>query len=386
MNRGAVAEIHLSAIAHNLQVIRKIVRNLPVIAVVKADAYGHGSVAVSKKLVSEGISCLAVAFVNEAITLREAGIHLPVMVLFEGGDMDDLFRFRLIPVVSSVKTARLLSRKAQKIGKHLDIHVMIDTGMGRLGLNMNNALEDLCTIENMQGISLRGVLSHFSDADLSDRTYAIFQLNEFNSIRKAFYRRIGRKVRAHIANSAAVLTFQDAYLDAVRPGIMLYGYSPIIKRMKNVSGSPSNEEDHISLREKHGSGLRPAMSVKTKILSVRTVEKGTPISYGRTFVTKRRSRIGVLPIGYADGYNRLFSNNSYVIVKENKVPVVGRVCMDLTMIDLTGVKGVEENEEVVLMGSQGQKSIYAEELAERARTIPYEILTALGSSSVKVHV
>jgi alanine racemase len=386
VNRGAVAEIHLSAIAHNLQVIRKIVRNLPVIAVVKADAYGHGSVAVSEKLVSEGISCLAVAFINEAITLREAGIHSPVMVLFEGGDVDDLFRFQLIPVVSSVKTARLLSRKAQKTGKHIDVHVMIDTGMGRLGLNKNKAFEDLCAIENMQGISLRGVLSHFSDADLSDRTYAIYQLNEFNSVRKAFYRRIGRKVHAHIANSAAVLTFQGAYLDAVRPGIMLYGYSPLLQRMDFGSGSPPDEKHHTSPRKRHRSDLQPAMSVKTRILSVRTVEKGTPISYGRTFFTKRRSRIGVLPIGYADGYSRLFSNNSCVIVKGKKVPVVGRVCMDLTMIDLTGVKGVAENDEVVLMGSQGQESIYAEELAERARTIPYEILTALGSSSVKVHV
>jgi alanine racemase len=193
-------------------------------------------------------------------------------------------------------------------------------------------------------------------------------------------------VHAHIANSAAVLTFQGAYLDAVRPGIMLYGYSPLLQRMDFGSGSPPDEKHHTSPWKRHRSDLQPAMSVKTRILSVRTVEKGTPISYGRTFFTKRRSRIGVLPIGYADGYSRLFSNNSCVIVKGKKVPVVGRVCMDLTMIDLTGVKGVAENDEVVLMGSQGQESIYAEELAERARTIPYEILTALGSSSVKVHV
>jgi alanine racemase len=263
---------------------------------------------------------------------------------------------------------------------------MIDTGMGRLGLDMNHALDDLCAIENMQGISLNGVLSHFSDADLSDRTYAIFQLNEFNSIREALCRRIGRKVRAHIANSAAVLTFQDAYLDAVRPGLMLYGYSPLLKRKKPASGSASDKKRHALPPGKHSSDLMPAMSVKTRLLSVRNVEKGTPISYGRTFVTKRRSTIGVLPIGYADGYSRLFSNNSYVIVKGKKVPVVGRVCMDLTMIDITGVKGVGENEEVVLMGRQGKESISAEDLADRAGTIPYEILTALGRRSVKVHV
>ena len=381
MNRGAVAEIHLPAIAHNLQVIRKIVRNLPVIAVVKADAYGHGSIAVSETLASEGISCLAVAFISEAIQLREAGIITPLMVLFEDGNMNDFFRYDILPVVSSVKTARLLSRKAQRIGKCIDIHVMVDTGMGRLGLDPANALEELCLIEKLRGISLKGVLSHFSDADLADRSYAMYQLGKFKSIHEAFTARFKRRLFAHIANSAAVLTFQDAHLDAVRPGIMLYGYSPVRRTINS-----SLREENMSLAKRTRPQLIPAMSLKTRVLSIRNVPKDTPISYGRTFITRRKSRIGILPIGYADGYSRLFSNNSHVIVRGARVPVVGRVCMDLTMIDLTGVKGARENDEVVIIGTQGQESITAEELAERTHTIPYEILTALGSSSAKVYV
>ncbi|MBI5188317.1 MAG: alanine racemase [Nitrospirae bacterium] len=365
MNRGAFAEINLSAIAHNLKTVRRIAKNRPVIAVVKADAYGHGAVEVSKRLVKEDVSYLAVAYTGEAVELREAGISVPIIVLFDKGDIKDFFDFKLIPVVYNMDAALALSGVAREKGIIIQIHVKVDTGMGRLGLNGNHIINDLIKIVEMDSIELSGLMSHFSDADLSDRSYAVLQLDRFNKIRETVSKRLNRKIFSHMANSAAVLTFEDAYLDAVRPGLMLYGYSPL--------RTPNSELIN----------LMPAMKIRTRILCIRNLPPGSPISYGRTFITKRQSRIGVLPLGYADGYSRLFSNNAEVLVKGRRVPVVGRVCMDLTMIDLTDVKDVREDDEVVILGQQGEESITAQELAHRANTIPYEILTSLGSRSKK---
>jgi alanine racemase len=380
VNRGAVAEINLSAIAYNLQSVRKIVKNRPVIAVVKADAYGHGAVEVSKKLSEEKVSFLAVAFTGEAIELREAGIKSPIIVLFDTGYIKEFFDFKLIPVIYNVDTASSLSAEAKKKNIIIKVHVKIDTGMGRIGLSGKNIIKDLITISEMEGIELAGLLSHFSEADLSDRSYAVLQLKRFNKIRETISKILKRKIFSHIANSAAVLTFEDAHLDAVRPGLMLYGYSPI--NQKSEVSPPTQ----LRTTSPELINLMPAMKVKTKILCIRNVPSGTPISYGRTFITKRTSRIGVLALGYADGYSRFFSNNAEVLVKGRRVPVVGRICMDLTMIDLTDVKGVKENDEIVIMGKQGDESITAQELAYKANTIPYEILTSLGNKSKRIYV
>jgi alanine racemase len=380
VNRGAVAEINLSAIAYNLQSVRKIVKNRPVIAVVKADAYGHGAVEVSKKLFEENVSFLAVAFTGEAIELREAGIKSPIIVLFDTGNIKEVFDFKLIPAIYNVDTASSLSAEAKRRNIIIKVHVKIDTGMGRLGLSGNHIVNDLIKISEMEGIELAGLLSHFSEADLSDRSYAVLQLNRFNKIRETISRKLRRKIFSHIANSAAVLTFEDAHLDAVRPGLMLYGYSPI--NQKSEVSPPTQ----LRITSPELINLIPAMKVKTKILCIRNVPSGTPISYGRTFITKRPSRIGVLPLGYADGYSRFFSNNADVLVKGKRVPVVGRICMDLTMIDLTDVKGVRENDEVIILGKQGKESITAQELAHKATTISYEILTSLGGKSKRIYV
>lgn len=376
MNRGAVAEINLSAIAHNLQSVRKIVKNRPVIAVVKADAYGHGAMEVSKKLFKENISFIAVAFTGEAIELREAGIKAPIIVLFDTGEIKDFFDFKLIPVIYNVDTALSFSAEAKKRNTIIKVHVKIDTGMGRMGLNGNYIARDLIKISEMDGIELTGLLSHFSEADLSDRSYAVLQLNRFNKIRETISGKLKRKFFSHIANSAAVLTFEDAHLDAVRPGLMLYGYSPI--NQKSEVSPPTTSPELIN--------LIPAMKIKTKILCIRSFPSGSPISYGRTFITKRPSRIGVLPLGYADGYSRFFSNNAEVLVKGKRVPVVGRICMDLTMIDITDVKDVRGNDEVIILGKQGKESITAQELAYKANTISYEILTSLGNKSKRIYV
>ena len=386
MIRGAIAEVNLSAIANNLHSIRKIVKNRPVIAVVKADAYGHGAVEVSKRLLKEGVSYIAVAYTGEAAELREAGINIPIIVLFDSGDIKDFFDFNLIPVIyNSVDTVSKLSAEARKRDTTIKVHVKVDTGMGRLGLYDNHIIDDLVRISEMPGIELTGLLSHFSEADLSDRTYAVIQLNRFNQIRETISKKLKRKIFSHMANSAAVLTFEDAHLDAVRPGLMLYGYSPL---NQNAECGTQKAELNPGFQNPQSVSINliPAMKVKAKILCIRNLPSGTPISYGRTFITRRPSRIGVLPLGYADGYSRIFSNNAEVLVKGRRVPIVGRVCMDLTMTDLTDVKDVTENDEVIIMGQQEQESITAQELAKRANTIPYEILTSFGSRSRKTFI
>jgi len=381
--RGPVAEISLSAIGQNLQAIRKIVKNRPVIAVVKADAYGHGAVEVSKRLLKEGISYLAVAYINEAVELRDAGITVPIIVLFDTEDVKSIFDFNLMPVICDMDNALSLSRESKKRNIPLKVHVKVDTGMGRMGLHGNHIITDLMKISDMHGLEITGMLSHFSEADLSDRTYAKIQLERFNAIKEKISEKLKRRIFSHIANSAAILSFQEAHLDAVRPGLMLYGYSPF-NYGTNPPLPPFAKGGQGGIT--HGINLIPAMSIKTRILCIRNVPSGTPISYGRTFITKRPSRIGVIPLGYADGYNRLFSNNAEVLVNRRRAPVAGRVCMDLTMIDLTDVKGAKEKDEVVIIGRQGNESIKAEELAFRSNTISYEILTTLGSRSKRTYV
>lgn len=403
MNRGAIAEINLSAIAHNLEAVKKSVKNRSVIAVVKADAYGHGYVEVSKRLIKRGVPYLAVAYTGEAILLRDAGITAPIIVLFDCEDIEDFVDFDLLPVIHDITIASALSRVARKRKTIIKIHVKVDTGMGRLGLSGSHLVEDLVKIADMEGIELAGLMSHFSDADLSDRSYAALQLERFNKIRETLFKKLNKKIFSHMANSAAVLTFKDACLDAVRPGLILYGYSPLSKNTPSLP-LPSVQVD--SDPQGGGQGRRadselprvvdrstnseliliPAMRIKTKILCIRNLPPDSPISYGRTFVTKRHSKIGVLPLGYADGYSRLFSNNAEVVVRGRRVPVVGRVCMDLTMVDLTDVEDVREGDEVIILGQQDNESITAYELARRASTIPYEILTSLGSHSRKEYI
>ncbi len=384
MHRGPVAEISLSAVAHNFHAVKTIIQNRPVIAVVKADAYGHGAIEVSKRLLKEGASYLAVAFAGEAVVLRNAGIGSPIIVLFDKGDVRDFFDLQLIPVIYNIDAAHALSREATKRKTAVKVHVKIDTGMGRLGLHGKRIMSDLTKLTEIPGIVIEGLLSHFSEADLTDRSYANRQLEKFHRIRETLEKKLNRKILSHMANSAAVISYKDACLDAFRPGIMLYGYNPV----RDAESGAQCPELHSETRDPESSfvNLIPVMSVKTKILSLRNLPAGAPVSYGRTFITKRKSKIGVLPIGYADGYNRLFSNNADVLVGGKRVPVAGRVCMDLTMIDVTDVKGVREDDDVVIIGTQGRETINALELAKRSNTIPYEILTSLGSRAQRVYV
>ncbi|MBT9537979.1 MAG: alanine racemase, partial [Nitrospirae bacterium] len=351
--------------------------------------YGHGAVEVSRRLVKEGASYLAVAYTSEAIALRRAGIKAPIIVLFDKTNIEDYLKYSLIPVVHDVKTAQKFSKEA-KAGKHnINVHIKVDTGMGRLGFNVDDIEKEMSAIGKMNFISVRGLMSHFSDADLYDRSYALMQVERFNKAKSVLSKKGIKRIICHMANSAAVMTLPESYFDAVRPGLMLYGYSPIHDTGFKMQDNPPLippflRGDRGGLH--HASLLKPAMTVKTKILSLRRFKKGTPVSYGRTFVTARESLIAVLPVGYADGYPRVLSNNADVIIRRKRAPVAGRICMDTAMVDVTEIRDVSEGDEVILLGGQKNTAITAFELAERAGTIPYEILTSLGNRSKRVYI
>lgn len=368
MHRGAIAEIDLNCISHNLNLIKKIT-GLPVIAVVKADAYGHGALEVSRRLLTEGVSYLAVAYLEEGIRLREAGIKAPILALFEREEFSGIIDYNFIPVIHDMDMAERLSEEAIKRNVMLDVHVKIDTGMGRLGFKVDKAIDEIERIAKLGNLRVRGIMSHFSEADMADRDYAMMQIQEFKRIRNALNDKFNGVI-CHIANSAAVFSMKDSYLDAVRPGLAIYGYSPF----------PDFRDD------KRVTELRPSMTVKTRILTIRKVSKGTPVSYGRTFITTRDSLIAILPLGYADGFMRSLSNNADVLIREKRAPVVGRVCMDLTMIDVTGIDDVSTGDDVILIGRQGDEEITTWELAKRAGTIPYEITISFGSRARRVYL
>lgn len=375
VHRGAVAEIDLEAVARNFRAVKRLA-DRPVIAVVKADAYGHGAAEVSRRLSAAGAEYLAVAFTSEAIKLREAGIQTPILVLFDKNDPADFFEYDLIPVIHDLGTARRMSREAGKRNLTLDVHVKIDTGMGRLGFNSRNILKEIVAVAGMDHLRVAGLMSHFSDSDIADTSYAERQLKSFHAVRDTLRKKTKVPFLCHMANSAATLSLKSAHLDAVRPGLILYGHSPFQQSAVGRSAVPRTPNVK----------LIPAMKVRTEILSLRKLRTGTPVSYGRTFITRRNSVIGVVPVGYGDGYSRALTNAMDVLVRGKRAPVVGRVCMDLVMVDVTEIGEVKEKDEVVLIGKQGNEEITAAEMAAKSGTISYETLISLGSRARRIYV
>ena len=333
------------------------------IAVVKADAYGHGAIELSRAFLDGGAHTLAVAFVSEARELREAGIKAPLLVLFDRSEIPAFFDLDLIPVIHDINTAREFSGEAVRRNTTMPVHVKIDTGMGRMGLEGSADISDLIKLPGIECVAL---MSHLSDADLAEPSCSLRQVERLSKVAKEHF---PGGITRHIANSAAVLSCPEAHMDAVRPGIALYGASPF--------------EDQRPCIE----ALKPVMSVSAKVLTVRRIPKGGTISYGRTFTAQRDTIAAVLAAGYADGYSRALSGQAHVLVRGKRAPVAGRVCMDLTVVDVTdivGVDGVDQGDEAVLLGSQGEENITSHELAKMAGTIPYEILTSLGAKARRV--
>jgi alanine racemase len=361
VRRGITAEIDLDAALKNLEAIRKAVNGLPVIAVVKADAYGHGAAEVARLYEDVEVHALAVAFVSEAEELREAGIKSPILVLFDNTEPEKYLKLGLTPVIHTLKAAEAFSREAEKQNVTLDVHVKVDTGMGRVGFDNET---DVLKILEMKNLNVVGLMSHLSEADLADPDFVKVQLEHFNGFKDSLHKK-GLRPLCHVANSAAALGCPEAHLDAVRPGLALYGVSPFKEADKPVLN------------------LSPVMRATVPIVTVRRLEAGHPVSYGRTFITSRPTLSAVMAVGYGDGYDRLFSNNADVLIRGKRAPVIGRVCMDVVMVDVTDIEEVSESDNAVLLGSDGGESITASELAERASTLPYEILLNLGRNARK---
>ncbi len=367
--RPTFCEINLSALKHNFRELKKCAQGREVLAVVKANAYGHGAVHVARALVSEGASSLGVALVEEGIELRKAGIGVPILCFGGalGAEVSDLQEYGLTPLVFNSEGIEKLASEVRDPTNPLGIHLKVDTGMGRLGILPEQLDEILNLIGQSPSLKLQGVMTHLARAEEVDASPTEEQWNRFRQIEDRVTQAGFTAPVFHVANSSALI---DGELDStqwVRLGIALYGAYP-----------------HPRLREKVQ--LQPVMTWKTQIISLKEVPAQTPISYGATFKTARTSRIAVIPLGYADGYSRAFSNRGEMLVRGKKVPVVGRVCMDLTMLDVTEVKGVCLGDEVVVIGEQEGARISAEALAEKIDTIPYDIFCSITARVPRIAV
>ncbi len=367
-DRPTIAMIDLDALDHNYREVVRCSEGLQVLAVVKAGAYGHGAVEVSKRLLRLGADMLGVALVEEGRELRDAGIHAPILVM--GATFPEqaeaIVSLRLTPVVFSLAVARALSEAAHRRRTTINVHVKIDTGMGRIGIAPEEAPEFIAALLKLGSVSVQGLMTHFADADLRDKQFASRQMDRFEALLNALEAKKIHVPMRHAANSAAVLDFHRAFFTMVRPGLMVYGYNPL-------------EEGAI------GADLRQVLSLITRIAFLKEVPAGIPVSYGRTFTTKRESVIATLPIGYADGYCRGLSNKGQALVRGVRVPVVGRVCMDMCMIDVTDVPGVREGDDVVLIGSQGSERITADHIAAVTGTIAYEVLCGISNRVPRIY-
>lgn len=364
---GSTIEIDLAALRHNLAQVRSLVgRSTSILAVVKSDAYGHGMVAVARELENQGVDYLGVSTCREAVTLRDQGIKAPVLLLLgvEEDEFSTVIQHGLTPVLYRSDIAHMISSAALAAGVQVPVHLKIDSGMGRLGVPYTEAEEFFKSIRPLEGIRVEGLLSHFASADEHDKSFSLLQLERFRQV-LAQAKGMGLAFRfAHIANSAGVIDLPDSHLQLVRPGLMLYGAPPSQELRRPIS-------------------LRPVMTLKTRVLQLKEVDSGSPIGYGCTYITSRPSRIATLPVGYDDGYDRLLSNRGEVLVCNCRAPVVGRVSMCLITVDVTKVPTIKEDDEVVLLGRQGDHEITADEIAAKIGTINYEIFCNLGGNRKK---
>ncbi|MBE3036784.1 MAG: alanine racemase [Candidatus Atribacteria bacterium] len=352
-------EVNLDAIAQNVRNIKKLIgEKKELMAVVKGNAYGHDVLETSLVFLKNGVSRLAVARIEEGILLRKAGIAVPILVL--GLTLEQqvelLVSYNITPTVCKYETIEKLSKFAVKEEKTVKVHIKVDTGMGRIGIFPNHVLDFVKKVKVLKNIEIEGIFTHFSVADEKDKAYTEAQFKKFMEVLNILEKE-GIKIPVkHVGNSATLLDFPHMWLDLLRPGISIYGLYPSREVQKTVK-------------------LIPAHTFKTRIIFLKELPAGECISYGRTYNTQqKRTVVASLPVGYADGYNRLLSNQGEVLVRGKRVPIIGRVCMDQTMIDATNLPQVEIGDEVVLWGRQGQEEITVEEIADKIKTINYEVV------------
>lgn len=369
--RPVWVEVNLDNLSHNMKEIRRISKSKEIIAVVKADAYGHGALDIVSTLLENGATRLAVAVANEAVELRRGGVTCPIMILGFTPDrlIESLLKYDIEQTVYNYDLAEKISSMAVKNNKVAKIHIALDTGMGRIGFKPDlHGIEQVYKISKLPNIILESVFSHFSSADEEDKGYTNMQFEKFKWFcNKLKEEGINVNIR-HVANSAAIIDLPETHLEAVRPGIIMFGYYP------------SEEINKEKIK------LKPVMSLKTNIVHIKEMGAGEYISYGRAFRTERESVIATLPVGYADGYTRFLFGKAKVIINGEYAPVIGKICMDQCMIDITDVPNVKIGDEVILMGEGERLSINAEEIAEKIGTINYEVICMISKRVPRVYL
>ena len=369
--RPAWAEIDLDAIAYNTRNIKKLIGDKDIIAVVKANCYGHGVIDIIPTLLENGVSRFAVAMISEALEIRDNKITAPVMILgftplYLG---EELINNNIEQTVYDLDYAKELSKIALTLNKKAKIHIAIDTGMGRIGFLPNEkSIDNITEICSLEGIEVIGIFTHFSTSDEKDKEYSHEQFTKMLSVMDTLKKRGIDIPLKHVANSGAIIDLPDTYLDAVRAGIILYGYYP------------SDEIDKNNL------ALKPALTLKATITNVKTLEKDMYVSYGRTFKTSNETIVATIPVGYADGYLRKLAENGKVIIKGEFAPIIGRICMDQFMIDVTNIPDVKIGDEVILLGEKNGLKYNADDMAKKLDTINYEVTCMLKSRLPRVYI
>jgi alanine racemase len=373
-------EIDLSAVASNVRSVKTLIgEDCRMMAVVKADGYGHGMSRVAETALDNGASMLGVARVEEGGRLRADGLDAPILVMgyAPAALIPEIIGNRLTPTVWSADDARRLSEKAVAAGAVVTVHFKVDTGMGRLGKNitpehlragLKGVVDEILAVNSLPGIFLEGIYTHFAFADDPDKMYTRNQMDLFIRLTDQLNAAGLSGLIRHAANSAAIIDMPETYLDMVRAGIAIYGLYP------------SSGVNRRRVR------LQPAMTWKTRIIQLKQVPAGTKVSYGMSYTTPRPTTLAVVPIGYADGYNRLLSSRGYMLVAGKRAPVVGRVCMDLTILDVGDIEGVSVEDEVVVLGRQGEALITADEIAEALNTINYEVVSTIAHRVPRIYI
>ncbi len=371
--RPAWVEINLNNLDYNIKQIKAKAAGRELIGVIKADAYGHGSIRCAEVLRENGVKTFAIATLQEAVSLREAGAKEDIIMLGLTPDMyaDTIVEYDITPVVCDSANAKAISDAAAAAGKTVEGLVAVDTGMGRIGYLADDtayAIDDIKRMDNLPNFKIKGLFSHMATADAADKTFSIEQESKFN----AFYGELSKAgVRfpyRTFANSASIMEIPSIYFDGVRPGIILYGCYP------------SDEVDVSQL------SIKPVMSVKANIVHLKDVPENFSVGYGRKYISSKPARIATLALGYADGYPRPYSSVAKVIVNGVVCPIAGNICMDQCMVDVSAVPNVKLGDEVIVMGSDGINSVTADDIAKATGTISYEICCAFGQRLPKVYI
>jgi len=363
------ASINLDAIYNNLISLKNNTStNTEIIAVIKADGYGHGAVPIAYAI-EDKVLAFAVATVQEATNLKKHGIKKPVYIIgfTHESQIEDILKYDLRPTVFSYSYAKYLSEKALDAGKKIKIHIKLDTGMGRIGYQTDEkSFEEILLMKDLKGIETEGIFSHFASSDSSDKSFAKVQYKKYMDFVNLLEEKGMKFNIKHTSNSAAIIDMPYANLSAVRAGISLYGQYP------------SDEVDKTKVI------LEPALELKSHIVYLKELNEGSTISYGSTFITTKKTKVATIPVGYGDGYLRNLSNKGYVLINGEKAPIIGRVCMDQFMVDVTDIDSVKEGDEVTLIGRDGNNFISVDELSELAGTFNYEFLCDLGKRIPRV--